>query len=282
MITAAREESNEDLETEQEFKQRKHCERKGRWCEKVPHGQYPRQTKDVISKESWKWLREGNIKRETESLIFAAQEQALRTNQVKAKIDQSQVDDKCRMCGNANETINHLTNECAKMAQNDYKRRHDLVGKKIHWEICRKFGIEVSKKWNQHEPETVVENEKSKILWGMKIQTDHVIEARRPDMVVIDKAKNHCQIIDFAVQYDSRVEQKELEKKEKYQDLARELKKIWNMKATVTPVVIGALGAIPKKLKKGLQDLGIEAKIVELRKSAVIHTARILRKVLEV
>ena len=114
------------------------------------------------------------------------------------------------------------------------------------------------------------------------MQTDHVIEARRPDMVVIDKVKNHCQIIDFAVQYDSRVEQKELEKKEKYQDLARELKKIWNMKATVTPVVIGALGAIPKKLKKGLQDLGIETKIVELQKSAVIHTARILRKVLEV
>ena len=71
----------------------------------------------------------------------------------------------------------------------------------------------------------------------MNIQTDHVIEAGRPDMVVIDKAKNHCQIIDFTVPYDSRVEQKELEKKEKYHDLARELKKIWNMKATVTPVV---------------------------------------------
>ena len=101
-------------------------------------------------------------------------------------------------------------------------------------------------------------------------------------MVVIDKAKNHCQVIDFAVPYDSRVEQKELEKKEKYQDLARELKKIWNMKVPVTPVVIGTLGATPKKLKKGLQDLGIETKIVELQKSAKIHTARILRKVLAV
>ena len=153
-----------------------------------------------------------------------------------------------------------LTNECAKMAQKEYKRRHDLVGKKIHWEVCRKFGTEVLKKWYQHEPETVVENEKSKILWDMNIQTDHIIEESRPDMVVIDKAKNHCQIIDFAVPYDSRVEQKELEKKEKHQDLARELKKIWNMKPTVTPAVVRALGAIPKKLKKGLQDLGIETK----------------------
>ena len=70
-----------------------------------------------------------------------------------------------------------------------YKRRHDLIGKKVQWEVCRKFGIEVSKKWYQHEPETVAENEKSKILWDMNIQTDHIIEARRPDMLVIDKAK---------------------------------------------------------------------------------------------
>ena len=53
------------------------------------------------------------------------------------------------------------------------------------------------------------------------------------------------------------------------------------MKEKVTRAVIGALGAIPKKLKKGLKDLGIETKIVELQKSDIIHTARILRKVLE-
>ena len=162
------------------------------------------------------------------------------------------------------------------------QKKARFIWQKIHWEVCRKFGIEISKKWYQYEPETVVENEKSKILWDMNIQTDHVIEAQRPDMVVIDKAKNHCQMIDFAVPYDSRVEQKELGREERYQDLARGLRKIRNMKATVTPVVIGALGAIPKKLKKGLQDLGIETNIVELQKSAIIHTARILRKVLEV
>ena len=95
------------------------------------------------------------------------------------------------MCGNANETINYLTNECAKMAQKEYKKRHDLAGKKFHWEICKTFNMEVSKKRYQHEPGTVVENEKREILWDMNIRTDHVIEARRPDMVVIDKAKNH-------------------------------------------------------------------------------------------
>ena len=113
-------------------------------------------------------------------------------------------------------------------------------------------------------------------------KTDHANETRRPDMVAIDKAKNHGQMIKFAVPYDSRVEQKEQEKKEKYQDLANELKKIWKMKVTVMSVFIGALAAIPKKVKKGLKDLGIDNKIVELRKSAMMHTARILRKVLEI
>ena len=78
------------------------------------------------------------------------------------------------------------------------------------------------------------------------------------------------------------MKQKEQEKTEKYKNLARELKKIWDMKVKVTPVIIGALGATPKKLKKRLQDLGIDTKIVELQKSAIIHMARILRKVLEV
>ena len=73
------------------------------------------------------------------------------------------------MCGNANETINQLMNECVKWHTRDTKEGHDLVGKKIHLELCREFGIEVSKKCYQHEPETVLENQKSKILWNMNI-----------------------------------------------------------------------------------------------------------------
>ena len=61
------------------------------------------------------------------------------------------------------------------------------------------------------------------ILWDFNIQTDHVIQARRPDSVIKDKVKNECLIVDFAIPYDSRVETKELEKLVKYRDRAREL-----------------------------------------------------------
>ena len=61
-----------------------------------------------------------------------------------------------------------------------------------------------------------------KVLWDFSIQTDHVIEAWRPDLVVVDKKRRTCKIIDFAVPGDSRIEEKEKEKIEKYQDLRRE------------------------------------------------------------
>ena len=63
-------------------------------------------------------------------------------------------------------------------------------------------------------------------MWDLNIQTDHVIEADRPDVVVVDKKERSCKIIDFAVPRDSRIEEKESDKIEKYQDLGRELQKI--------------------------------------------------------
>ena len=79
-------------------------------------------------------------------------------------------------------------------------------------------------KWYKHERESILESEDYKILWDFSIQTDH--EARRPDLVVVDKKWKTCKIIDFAVPGDSRIEEKEKKKIEKYQDLRRELQKI--------------------------------------------------------
>ena len=88
-------------------------------------------------------------------------------------------------------------------------------------------------------------------------------------------------IVDFAVLFDSSVVEKEKEKIEKYQDLARELKKIWNMKVKVVPIVPGPLGTISPLLTKRLERIGIRTSIVELQKTALLNSARIVRKVLE-
>ena len=57
----------------------------------------------------------------------------------------------------------------------------------IHWELSKKFAFDFMKKWYMHNPEAVLENETPKILWDLEIQTDHLISARRPDLVIVNK-----------------------------------------------------------------------------------------------
>ena len=127
------------------------------------------------------------------------------------------------------------------MAQTDYKKRHDKVAQLVHWNLCKRYGIQHAKNWYEHNAEKVTDNDKAKILWNFNIQTDHVIQARRPDTVVKDKELDHTQIIDIAVPGDVRVEDEEKEKVQKYQDLARELRTLWESSVNVIPVVFGAL-----------------------------------------
>ena len=110
--------------------------RKQKWEEKQLHGRFKRLRNNISHDKTWTWLRKGNFKRETESLLMAAQNSARRTNHIKARIDKTQQNSKCRLCGDRDETINHMISECSKLTQKEYKARHDWVGKVIHWEMC--------------------------------------------------------------------------------------------------------------------------------------------------
>ena len=68
-----------------------------------------------------------------------------------------------------------------------------------------------------------------------------------------------------------------MKKNDKYLDLARESKKLWNMKVTIVPIVIGAFGTITK----GLEDLEVDERVETIQMTALLRTARILRRVLE-
>ena len=114
------------------------------------------------------------------------------------------------------------------------------------------------------------------------IQTDHVIEAWRPDLLVDDKKERRCKIIDFAIPGGSMIENKEQDKIEKYQELGRELQNIWNVKVKIIPLVVGSLGAIPKQFGNRLQQIGITAETAQVQKRVLLGTGRILRKVLQI
>ena len=157
-------------------------ERKSEWKEKALYGRHLRQTENIASRDSWIWLTKGNLKKETEGLLMAAQDQALRTNLIKAKIDKNHDDPK-----EGDESVTHIISQCKKLAQKEYKTRRDNVAKAVHWELCKKNGLEHAGKWYEHVPESVMENEKCKILSDFTIQTDRVIGARRPDITIFDK-----------------------------------------------------------------------------------------------
>ena len=80
-----------------------------------------------------------------------------------------------------------------------------------------------------HNPAPVLENYSHKLLWDFNIQTDHLILVRRPDLIIINKKKRIYKIVDFAVPAGHRINLKECEKNDTYIDLAKELKKLWNM-----------------------------------------------------
>ena len=105
-------------------------------------------------------------------------------------------------------------------------------------------------------------------MWDFSIESDHVIEALRWDLVVVDQ-KRTFKIIDFAVPGDSRIAEKEKDRKdrrrdiERYQELKREWQKIWNVRGKIVPLVVGYLGAIPKQFGNRFKGTSITVEQLE-------------------
>ena len=90
--------------------------RKQQWEEKQLYGRFKRLINSISHEKTWTWRRKGNSPKETESFLIAAQNNAIGTNHIKARIDMSQQNSKCRLCGDSDETINHIISECSKLA----------------------------------------------------------------------------------------------------------------------------------------------------------------------
>ena len=99
----------------------------GKQKTKQKHGCFKRLINNISDEKTLTWQRKGNLKGETESLLIAAQDNAIRTNHIKAKIVKTQQNRKCRLCGDGDKTINHIISDCSKLAQ-ECKARLDWVG----------------------------------------------------------------------------------------------------------------------------------------------------------
>ena len=245
--------------------------------------QFLREMPETIDEnETWYWLREADLKTETGPMFCVGQEEAIETSYVKYKIDKTAQSTLCTMCDKESKTISHIVSECEKLAQKESKRRHDNVARIIHWKLYGKCNLKRSEKWYEHAPEGVAENEEVKVLWDDMIQCDREIKERKPDIIVVNKNEKSCAIIDIAKPGDIRVSKKEKEKIERYQELKREIKRMWNIRIIkVISEVIGTFESTSNRLKKCLEELGIVISTALLQKSALLRTVRTLKKVLD-
>ena len=174
-----------------EFNKQKSKELKEKWSEKQMQRQFIRETMEEVDKEkTWQWLSRGDLKIVNDKLDL-----------------KHYVEKKVKVC-------NTIISGCEKLADKEYKRRHNNVAKNVHRDICKKNELEHSEKWYEHAPEGAVENQEIKALWIIHIQCDNLIEARQSDIIVIDTKEQKGIIIDIAVPADVGVEKKEKEKVE--------------------------------------------------------------------
>ena len=116
-------------------------------------------------------------------------------------------------------------------------------------------------------PGIVLENETFKLLRDFEIHTDLLISARLQDQGIIKNKKiRTCLIADFANALNHREKIKENDNRDKYLDFAEKLKNLYNMQVTVIPIIVVALGTIPKSLEKDRGKLEIKERVETSRR----------------
>ena len=238
---------------------------------------------DVGQDKTHRRLKAAGLKAETEGFIITAQDESLPTcwyqHNILKKLD---VDPKCRLCGHFDETIDHLVTGCPELAKTEYIHCHYKLASHVHRKICKEFGTEVKERWYGHEHITVTRKDSITILWDMSIHTDRTITANRPDIVLKNKKEKTCLLTDMTKPLDINTSVNTMEKLNKYKDLEIKVERMWGLKTTTVPVVMGALGTIKKDMENYTNKIPGNINIHELQKITFLSTAHLLRQVLSI
>jgi hypothetical protein len=106
---------------------------------------------------------------------------------------------------------------------------------------------------------------------GIKQYTDREVTANRPYIIIKNKKEKTCTLMNVAIPADRNVVQKEAGRKLKYKSLGTEIQRMWNLKGTIIPIIIGATGIVTRSLRENLEDIPGKHSIDSLGTS---HTTR--------
>ena len=153
-----------------------------------------------------------------------------------------------------------------------HENRHSPSEDQLHSKGCIKF-------FNNNNNNN--NNNNVTVLWNQAVHTDREVAANRPDIIIKNKKEKTCTLIDVAIPADRNVVQKEAEKKLKYKSLCIEIQRMWNLKCTIIPIIIGATGIVTRSLRENLEAVPGKHSIDSLQKTAILGTSHIIRKVLQ-
>ena len=102
-----------------------------------------------------------------------------------------EIESKCRLCIQHEETIDHLTTGYPILAKNEYLMRHDNFCSHLHYSICKALGTETIDKWYTHMPKPVYEKGDVVVLWNQAVHTDREVTANRPDIIIKNTKHAH-------------------------------------------------------------------------------------------
>lgn len=241
--------------------------------------------RDVDKAASTRYLTLGYLFPETEGFIHAIQDQVVPTRSYLKHIQGADVEtEMCRLCGRASESIQHISSGCSVLAARDYVTRHNLVAKVIHQGLCKKYSmIDHLKPPHKYSPQWKQESDRATVYWDTAILTDKNVRHNRPDILVLEKKEKLGYIIDIAIPIDDNIGKSYQEKVAKYQDLAFELKQMYNLvKISVLPFIISSNGLVHKEFSGSLRRLNLDSACsIEAQKSTILGTCSIVRKTLQ-
>ena len=251
----------------------------------VLHGSYSRllRDQDICMMNASHFLLEGKMDRQTESIVAAAMDTAIPFRWYVHNILKQPTQTTCRMCGNTNETIEHILSGCQVISFTQYLERHNKMLSHVYYHLRDQIN-DTCVTGNQKMIRTI-RTASVDLFWDSIIETAPIVPGCKPDMLWKDDRS--ILIIEGAITTNSKIKDKYNEKLAKYQPLASALKHMYpNHKISILPIIMGTLGAYEDRIVTNLQLLPGSTKVKSrqlvshMQSTVVYESAKILKRAL--
>nr|CAI5831945.1 unnamed protein product [Callosobruchus analis] len=235
---------------------------------------------------TFSFLRSSGLKSETEGFIMACQDGVVNTLVYRGRVMGMNVPDtRCRACRQAPETLMHLLSACKTYAGTAYVHRHNAALRVLYYHLRHSYGIDETPvlPYAPGDIESVVENERCRIYWNYSFPTLELVQANKPDIVLLDHQQKTMFVIEFSAPAEVNIVSKEEEKRTKYQELLGQLRRLWpDYTVSLLVMVIGSLGGMRNALLSALRAIPVcraAAHILAARmqKAVILGSLRLLK-----